>query len=572
MREIPQDEYTARFTEWIDDVKVLLSGHDYYIYQQQLEEFDYLSRYRDQFATCLNHLIESERLNTALADRLFTASMPDLPNQGINYCLMDKVANPDVDLPTKLNAVYDEFNQHESLSADKIIFTRLRLWLRMALVERTQEQSAEAVSDALEMFFDHNKASHPLSHLPVFGQLPEGLRLFAKKRLDALPEDERYDETGLWDKHKVLYGKKLPQLADVIEVRLSGAPLDQAMIEAQGISLTERPSALKDNPISLLDVPIALKPLDQLLPVVLTLPTERQLAYGRTLNEYSADELARNLPLIKTLIDGFSDDVDTQRQIAQRVMLIASPYTEQGRHIFEQIIPPESRLASYFRGVYTPFMSMDYLVTMINAQRNQPDSFYQGFTTEPMKDNYQPKLIDLYDKSREASQTILTILKDMVQRDLNAMGPVAPTDYSEERQMIRHTARLLNETALDQSAVSVILQKLTPNWSNKGSNRNPIPFLNEAIAACKPFLKRSRVDELMEVEQGRMLIDDIVELNRAGNEIAPWLTLKVEQEPLTTIDSRVQKVVGYVAQRIEKDVGKQRLNTLIDERTFDNML
>jgi hypothetical protein len=548
----PTDDKVAHIDAWIEDVVTLAHRFDQDLSRRVNREDGII--HHPALAERLTAFIEREQLRHDRAGPMFVSLLGGENDDHMTvHALLDEPHN----LAEQLRLLHAHFSAPKrdySHEVNRKVTDRLMIWLRTALLEREQGVSIEALTAALDRYFDPNR-SHQMAfiQLPVFEGIPEALEALAQQRLAALPKDERdYDDALSVD--QTLYGETFMSMAALIRDSLNGEVLTVDKLAHWKIPLP--------------NTPIQTRSLETYIQLIEAMPDSNPFANAMAISQYSADEIVAHLDQVKGLIDSVHYDISQQKRLVSSIMAVTSPYTDQGQRIFNTLIPPDETLATVFRHQLKAFMTPEYLFEVIQAHRNNPNSYLEGFTNDPMLDKtYQPKLIDLYSKAGDASQSIRLIMQEFVSRRTDGdSDPLAPN-----KVLIRLTARLLNETQIDRSLCERILPYINPEWSSAGV-RNPIPFLIDALEASKPLLKKSMIDDLMVVEEGRMLLDDIETLNNAALRIAEHVTLKVEEKPLLSINNRVERMVAGVVKRFEQDVGHFDPKKEIDDKTFDHML
>jgi len=546
-------QYQDRFNKWTNDFLDNLHNHDSDIDERLCKTLE-IEGYRDQFRGCINAFVDALGVETKGVADVLLRGMPLTQEYAFDRGVVDRIRHASADVGAQLLIVYDHYPNDKEVN--KIIINGLRDWLPNALIERTRGAPVEEIEKALQRYLIQElTASISVKGLPVFEGMPDAFEAIAAKWIEenetAIPKDDSWRSAYNAEHQYAFYHETLPQLATLMRHRLADHPLDE---------LAAKPPLSK-----LIEYPNACLPIDQMLALGMQSEPKDAKSLLMSLDTYPSQALCDHAEEIAHLMQHVSADRVIDKLVAKKVMRGISPYGESGQKMFETLIPPHSQVAQEMRTDFKEFMTLDYLIDQIQAHRNTEKGYFSAFADTEHTDDFDTAL-RRYEKAEKTGGDIHAILNDIVEREC----PDAD-ELTRGNRLIRHVASLLNTTQMVDHLVENCFKWLDSDWKDDNL-KNQLPFLQQALDASKPYLKKSMLDDLQDSQDGRMLLDDIREINQAALKIAEYVTLGKDKAPLRSIDSRVGKMTAAILERFEKTSGHFDPKHDIDDNAFEHML
>lgn len=552
-------ESETMFREWIERIDSASRIDDEHHYNLEALALDIEDR--ELFRTSVNRFVAEEGLDTALVNQILLKDMlsreyeDEEGDDPSYYRIVDNLMDNERDVGQRLVDFHNHFcntTNVEQYMADCVLE-----WLRSARLEQVRDQDEAAIAHAVRDLFDtETPYKISLVSLPTFKGLPEALETYAEKALSDLkasgPRMSSMKEQRRHTKMVEFYSNTLPTVARVMRDHLEGPRPDSDL-------------EIRDK----LMVSMSAYPLENFLKDVASIPTAkeraRELMY---LNQFPMNDVKAHFNHIVRLFRSTLDDNHFTSITGKKLAKILPPGTDEGKAMFQSFFAPDTRMVESFRDEYKEYMTIDYLIDVIQHQRNNPDSDYVYLATSDYA-KAEEKALYRYEKALFNSDNDLT----SILHDLSDRHPECSEETNKAKAFIHDVATLINRTNLIEDFTQHCLKVIRDN-REENEIKNPFIFLQEAVDFSKPFLKKSMLDDLQDTRNGRMLLDDIREINEAALQMAEYVSLEKDKARLMVLSGhdRIEKLTADIFNRLERSSERLNIQQDIDDKTFDHML
>jgi len=552
-------ESETMFREWVERLVNASRIDDESAYNSAALSLDIEDR--ELFRTSVNKYLEEEGFDTALVGQIILMDMPsrdyedDEGSEPPYYRIVDKLMDNERDLGQRLVDLYNHFCNTTSI--ERYMADSLLEWMRSAKLEQARDQGEAVIAQAVRDLFD-TEAPYEISliSLPTFKGLPKALETHAHEKLSELEASESRPRTTKEQRHHSkmteFYTDTLPTAVRVMREYLKGPSPDSDL-------------SIRDK----LTVSMSAYPIQDFLNDVKALPSAkeraRELMY---LNQFPANDVEAHFNQIVHLFRSTLDDNHFTKITGKKLAKILPPDSDAGKAMFQSFFAPDTEMVESFKDEYKEYMTMDYLIDIIQHQRNNPDSDYVYLATSDYAKT-EEKALYRYEKALFNSDNDLT----SILHDLSDRHPECREESVKAKAFIHDVATLINRTNLVEEFTQHCLKVIKDN-REEDEIKNPFTFLQDAVNFAKPFLKKSMLDDLQETRNGRMLLDDIREINQAALQMAEYVSLDHDKAPLMALSGhdRIEKLTAEMFNRLERSSELLVRKQEIDDNTFDNTL